>query len=638
MTRRMRWVGEVLEISTRAWAARQPTTDLFAGQDNLRRGALLLALVLGAGCGGREQGALPPDLSATQSSDLSVDGADLATSSPVDLSTASDATASVDLSMTSSEDLVSTTPSDQSLPVDGDAALASSDLWREDLEPATSDLLDSGCGTKTLCDAQCIDTTSDAQNCGGCGLLCSKGTSCVASKCVCTGGKCPSVPGVWQQLPGAGLPAARMRGLAKNASGHLFVATFAGAYRSLDGGKTFAKLGTPNTVNDPAAPSLQVIAVNSLGEPVAGSVVAGSGTTTTFLQRYVAASNSWVTSSVDQAMSTGGYFPIAIRRDVDGSLLTSWPFRPDIMRSTDGGSSFVTAFPIPNASHVPPSGPSASVKAVYGVASHPISGELFCGTEGDQWWRSTDRGASWVMVDAGGTSPLAAEPGQNGFLVAFNRLGEPLIGTQGKPDGDFLQRVTTTGAVVPSNSGFSAWAMVGTAVESTVLREIALTDEGHNFLAMPVSDNMGGALPADVYASVDGNTWEGLVAPFVPELNALLADGSSVLIGGGTAGVLWRFTPTVLNHAPKVTTGFVAGTSASCKTTGLALAGGGSDSDGDPLTYAWKARGPGVVTFMDPAAAATTASFSVAGDYVLTLVASDGVHASGAPLIVHVSN
>ena len=46
-----------------------------------------------------------------------------------------------------------------------------------------------------------------------------------------------------------------------------------------------------------------------------------------------------------------------------------------------------------------------------------------------------------------------------------------------------------------------------------------------------------------------------------------------------------------------------------------------------PLKITWsKISGPGTVTFANASAAATTASFSVAGDYVLRLTAYDGEH------------
>jgi hypothetical protein len=40
--------------------------------------------------------------------------------------------------------------------------------------------------TPTLCGATCVDTTSDADNCGGCGVICSGGATCSGSRCTGT--------------------------------------------------------------------------------------------------------------------------------------------------------------------------------------------------------------------------------------------------------------------------------------------------------------------------------------------------------------------------------------------------------------------------------------------------------------------
>ena len=449
-----------------------------------------------------------------------------------------------------------------------------------------------------------------------------------------------SFPTGWSKLAAKGLPVARVRAIAVDPTGILYAALYGvGVYRSADGGATFVKLGAPNVANDPPYTTVTTLALNALGEPVVGMAPPGSGTSKTLMARFDAKQNAWVTATVSHPINLGGYFPPAIRHDVDGALLSSWPFRNDIMRSLDNGSTWTNAFPIPNATHTPPLGPSASVKAVYGLASHSVSGELFAGTEGDQWWRSTDRGTSWSMIDQGGSSNLALEPGQNGFLIAFNKDGEPLIGTQGKSDGNFLMRVASDGAIAASNVGFSPWAMVGTASMSTVLRELVLTTEGQNFLAMPINNNLGGSLPAELYGSDDGITWTKKNAPFVPELNALATEGASVLVGGGAAspGVIWRYTPVVTNHLPRVSTGAKPGQSLDAPLAGITLNGSAVDPDGDALTFRWKARGPGLVTFANPEAASTQASFSVAGDYVLTLHASDGHRSAGTPVIVHVN-
>lgn len=478
---------------------------------------------------------------------------------------------------------------------------------------------------------------------------CNPVSGCVATpltgpgNCACTGKPgqvCTTDKGVWTQLVAAGLPLARTRALAVNASGEIFATLYGyGVYKSTDGGASFIKLGKPNTVNDPVYLTVTTMGLNHLGEPVVGVITPGSGLSPIAVVRFNALSNSWETAKLSQNLNLGGYFAVGFHQDTAGALISSWPFRNDIQRSTDGGSTWATSYPIPNAAHTPPNGPSALVKAVYGTNVDPVSGELFCGTEGDQWWHSTDNGGTWAMIDAGGTSPIATEPGQNGFLVTFNKDHELLIGTQGKPAGRFLQRWTADGAIVDSDKGFGAWAMVGTATMGTVLREVALTTEGYNFMAMPVNNGAGGSLPCELYGSADGANWNKMDAPFVPELNAVTTHGDAVLVGGSLSspGTIWKFRPKIANLLPKVSTGVAPGVSLSCGLAGLTLSGTAADPEGAALTYAWKSRGPGTVTFATPTSATTSAAFSVAGDYVLTLLASDGLRSAGAPVIVHVS-
>jgi N-acetylneuraminic acid mutarotase len=60
-------------------------------------------------------------------------------------------------------------------------------------------------------------------------------------------------------------------------------------------------------------------------------------------------------------------------------------------------------------------------------------------------------------------------------------------------------------------------------------------------------------------------------------------------------------------------------------TNSVSLHGSASDPDGDALTITWQeVSGYGTVTFADPSAASTTATFSAPGTYVLELKASDG--------------
>jgi hypothetical protein len=106
---------------------------------------------------------------------------------------------------------------------------------------------------------------------------------------------------------------------------------------------------------------------------------------------------------------------------------------------------------------------------------------------------------------------------------------------------------------------------------------------------------------------------------------------NSSFLQGGTAPLL--------NLAPVVN----AGPDLSVKVaTALQLSGSASD-DGLPqasaLTTTWvKTSGPGTVTFSNAASRTSTATFSVAGTYVLTLTASDGVLSSSDSVTVTVNS
>jgi hypothetical protein len=68
---------------------------------------------------------------------------------------------------------------------------------------------------------------------------------------------------------------------------------------------------------------------------------------------------------------------------------------------------------------------------------------------------------------------------------------------------------------------------------------------------------------------------------------------------------------------------------------------GVADDDGKPsgtLTYAWsKVSGPGTVNFADASAAVTTASFSLAGTYVLRLSVSDSILTDSDDILINVN-
>ena len=68
---------------------------------------------------------------------------------------------------------------------------------------------------QTLCGTTCADTTSDANNCGGCGFACRTGQSCVSSVCSCYEYNCFDCTG----LPNCGWCGATSTCMAGDSSG-----------------------------------------------------------------------------------------------------------------------------------------------------------------------------------------------------------------------------------------------------------------------------------------------------------------------------------------------------------------------------------------------------------------------------------
>ncbi|MBZ0267176.1 choice-of-anchor D domain-containing protein, partial [bacterium] len=99
----------------------------------------------------------------------------------------------------------------------------------------------------------------------------------------------------------------------------------------------------------------------------------------------------------------------------------------------------------------------------------------------------------------------------------------------------------------------------------------------------------------------------------------------------------WAGNPALTNHAPCVN----AGPDIVVSSGPVALPGVATDdgppSSPDDLTVTWSAlSGPGSVSFANPNAAATTASFSSAGSYALRLTASDGEQSASDDVLVTV--
>jgi FtsP/CotA-like multicopper oxidase with cupredoxin domain len=110
----------------------------------------------------------------------------------------------------------------------------------------------------------------------------------------------------------------------------------------------------------------------------------------------------------------------------------------------------------------------------------------------------------------------------------------------------------------------------------------------------------------------------------------------------GFGGMFTFVSPTAApppaNQAPVVN----AGTDQTITLPMSATLAGTATDDGLPnppatLTTTWTASGPGTVTFGDPAALNTTASFSVDGVYVLTLTADDGALTASSQITITVN-
>lgn len=113
--------------------------------------------------------------------------------------------------------------------------------------------------------------------------------------------------------------------------------------------------------------------------------------------------------------------------------------------------------------------------------------------------------------------------------------------------------------------------------------------------------------------------------PLTLGTNTLTATATDVF-GNTTQSSITVYRADATNQAPVVSTG---GASQTITLPSSATLNGTATDDGLPanssLSITWsKVSGPGIVTFANPNSAQTTATFSVAGTYVLKLTASDG--------------
>jgi hypothetical protein len=452
-------------------------------------------------------------------------------------------------------------------------------------------------------------------------------------------GDAGDIQGTWSMLPGNGLPASLASGCRMdiNANGIIYVAANGiGVYMSTDQGASFVKLAPPYLTNDLVNHTgFWSITHNRPGEVVVG-LGDDSGGGQDFLFRLDLTKKQWINGSAAIMPHLGaGYFASALGTDANGNVLAGYLFEPGLAKSTDDGSTFNGLVSVPS-----------SGWGTFGI--NPTSGELFVGTEERGETHSTDNGATFSQVwgPEFGTTFLLGNGG-NGYGTFFNKDSEAIVSSAGQPKGIALQRLTYDGNIVDAVGNFGIYGFAynsqsgdewtpATNGRTNHIWTMVLTNNGVNFFTA----KSGYTMSVDIMGSVDGNAWVALGQPFVPLSNCIATDGGNVF-AASAAGQVWKFAPTVTNHIPTVSAGPSQTTSVG---SALGLQGTASDADNDPLTYSWHVRVPqdamgnlkGSATFSDATSLKPSVTFSAAGDYVLTLVADDGVRSAGAGVIVHV--
>ena len=181
---------------------------------------------------------------------------------------------------------------------------------------------------------------------------------------------------------------------------------------------------------------------------------------------------------------------------------------------------------------------------------------------------------------------------------------------------------TVNVTVTPSNDAPAAAADSYATPEDTLLTRAApgvlgndSDVESASLTAVLVSGTANGALTFNADGSFS----------YAPNANFNGSDSFSYRASDGaltSAAAVVSITVSPVNDAPVVNAGADQNIvfPASASLTGTVV-----DLDGPALVRVWsQVSGPGTTTFGDPNAAATTASFSVAGTYVLRLSANDG--------------
>jgi hypothetical protein len=234
---------------------------------------------------------------------------------------------------------------------------------------------------------------------------------------------------------------------------------------------------------------------------------------------------------------------------------------------------------------------------------------------------SLDGGVTWSLLP-----PFSKN--NNRFGTAVTKDGELLFSTVAGNNGDdFFTKLTSDGVLVPETTGLPA-----NEVNSLgAVFSMPLTDSGENFAITPFkSDGLVHVI------KWDGQSWATIESlPNGPGNSALVGaiatDGSNIYVST-VSGQIKKWTPSAkmpftVTAGPNQTVSLAAGATLSPTV-----------SPAGSYTYHWGARGSPSVTFGNASALSTTAQFSQAGDYALTIKATNGSGISaGSTLIVHVT-
>jgi plastocyanin len=212
------------------------------------------------------------------------------------------------------------------------------------------------------------------------------------------------------------------------------------------------------------------------------------------------------------------------------------------------------------------------------------------------------------------TTPCALGTPADTELPLFNSNSR-LTNVNDSPGG-MLTFVNLTGTACPAAGNIAP--MVDAGPDQTVAATTATLDGTvWDDFVTPVNATWSGPGGVTFADAADVDTTATFPAPGVYTLTLTADDGTSMDFDTVDITIVSNTSPTV-DAGPDQTITFPDLAS---------LDGTVTDDGASPLTTLWtKQSGPGTVTFGDASAVDTTASFSVAGVYVLRLTADDGVN------------